>query len=167
MDDFQRRDTGVPILVQGKQIRLGTMRLRVRSPASLIGLRIRHCRELGYRSQPRLRSGVAVAVTMANGCSSDLPPSLGTSMCRGCGPRKINKTNQTARHCVNSIKDHTQEADGRHSNSFLALHRTLVETNAGNKGLPTVRPHLYKKKNQTLPPHPPKHHTRNIQKKCF
>ena len=34
---------GVPIVAQWKQIRLGTMRLRVRSLASLSGLRIRCC----------------------------------------------------------------------------------------------------------------------------
>ena len=38
------------------------MRLQVRSLASLSGLRIRHCRELWYRSQTQLRSRVAVAL---------------------------------------------------------------------------------------------------------
>jgi len=37
---------GVPIVGQWKGIRLGTMRLRVRSLASLSGLRIQRCREL-------------------------------------------------------------------------------------------------------------------------
>ena len=37
---------GVPVMVQRKQIRLGTMRLQVQSLASLSGLRIRHCCEL-------------------------------------------------------------------------------------------------------------------------
>ena len=37
---------GVPIVVQWKQIRLGTVRLRVLSLASLSGLRIRRCCEL-------------------------------------------------------------------------------------------------------------------------
>ena len=51
----------------GERIRLGTMRLRVPSLASLSrlrisGLRIWRCRELWYRLQMRLRSGVAVAV---------------------------------------------------------------------------------------------------------
>ena len=35
-----------------------------------------------------LGSGVAVAVTEAGGCSSNSTPSLGTSMCYGCGPKK-------------------------------------------------------------------------------
>ena len=49
-------------MAQQKRIRLGTMRLQVRSLASLSGLRIRHCHKLWYRSQTWLRSGVAVTV---------------------------------------------------------------------------------------------------------
>ena len=36
-------------MVQRKQIQLGTMRLRVQSLVSLIGLRIWRCHELGHR----------------------------------------------------------------------------------------------------------------------
>ena len=53
---------GVPIVAQQKQIRLGTMRLRVQPLASLSVLRIRCCHELWYRSQTRLGSCVAVAL---------------------------------------------------------------------------------------------------------
>ena len=49
-------------MVQRKRIQLGTMRLRVRSLASLRGLRIRHCHELCCRSQMWLGSRFAVAV---------------------------------------------------------------------------------------------------------
>ena len=35
-----------------------------------------------------LRSGIAVAVVQAGSYSSDLTPSLGTSLCLGCGPKK-------------------------------------------------------------------------------
>ena len=49
-------------MAQWKQIQLGTMRIWVRSLASLSGLRIRHCHELWCMSQMRLRFGVAVAV---------------------------------------------------------------------------------------------------------
>ena len=45
-----------------------------------------HCHELWYRSQTRLRPGVAVA--LASGYSSDLTLSLGTSMCRIPSPKK-------------------------------------------------------------------------------
>ena len=54
--------SGVPVVAQQKQIRLGTMRLQVQSLASPNGLRIWHCRELWCRSKMRLGSGVAVAV---------------------------------------------------------------------------------------------------------
>ena len=36
----------------------------------------------------QLGSRVAVAVVQASGYSSDSTPSLGTSMCPGCGPKK-------------------------------------------------------------------------------
>ena len=50
---------GVLPVAQQKRIRLGSMRLRVRSLASLSWLRIQHCHELWCRLQMRLRSGVA------------------------------------------------------------------------------------------------------------
>ena len=73
-----------------------SIRLQVRSLASLCGVRIRQrCRELWCRSQRRLGSRVAVAVAVpgveADSCSSDLTPSLGTSICCGCGPKKKTK----------------------------------------------------------------------------
>ena len=62
------------------------MRTQVRSQALLSGLKIRCCRELWCRSQ--LGSRVAAALVQDNGCSSDWTPSLGTSTCHGCGPKK-------------------------------------------------------------------------------
>ena len=53
---------GVAIVAQWKQIQLGTIRLWVRSLASLSGLRIQRCHELWYRLQTGLLSGVAMAV---------------------------------------------------------------------------------------------------------
>ena len=53
---------GVPIVVQQKQILLGTMRLWVQSLASRSRSRIRHCHELWHRSQTWLGSGFAVAM---------------------------------------------------------------------------------------------------------
>ena len=66
------------------------MRFWIRSLASLSGLRIWHRRELWCRLQTRLGSGVAVAVAVAvaGSCSSNLTPSLGTSICHGCSPKK-------------------------------------------------------------------------------
>ena len=57
--------------------------------ALLSGLKIWCCRELWSRSQMRLGTRVAVAVAKAIGYSCSLTPSLGTSIGRGCGPKKI------------------------------------------------------------------------------
>ena len=48
-----------------------------------------HCCELWCRSQMQLGSciAVAVAVVQASGYSSDLTPSLGTSICCRCSPK--------------------------------------------------------------------------------
>ena len=53
---------GVPVVAQRKQIRRGTVRLQVRSLASLNRLRIQHCHELWCRSQMQLGSRMAVAL---------------------------------------------------------------------------------------------------------
>ena len=71
-------------MVQWKRIRLGTMRLWVRSLASLSGLRILHCHELWHRSH-------MARIWHCYGCSSDSNPGLGTSICLGCGPKKQKK----------------------------------------------------------------------------
>ena len=77
----------VPIMAQQKQIRLGTIRLQVRSLALLSGLRIQHCREL-CRSHTQLRPGVAMSAVQASSCSSNLTPSLGNSICHRCHSKK-------------------------------------------------------------------------------
>ena len=53
---------GVPVVIQRRQIQLGTMMLRVRTLASLSGLRIWCCHKLWCRLQMWLGSGIAVAV---------------------------------------------------------------------------------------------------------
>ena len=75
-------------MAQWKRIQLGTMKLWVRSLVLLSGLRIQHCRELWCRSQTLLGSCVAVAVAEASSYSSNQTPSLGTSICQGCSPKK-------------------------------------------------------------------------------
>ena len=92
---IQKFSLGIPAVAQWKQIGPVTTRLRVRSLASLSGLRIRHCCELWFRLQTWLRSQVAVAV--AGSCSSDSTPSLGTSMCCGCGSKKEKKRKEKKR----------------------------------------------------------------------
>ena len=82
---------GIPLMVQRRQIQLGTTGLWVPSLASLSGLGAWCCCELWCGSQTWLRSGVAVAVAVAGSCSSDSTPSLGTSMCLRGGPKKKKK----------------------------------------------------------------------------
>ena len=65
--------------------------MQVQSLALLSGLRSQHCSELWCRSQTWLRSHVAVAVGWAGSWSSNSTPSLGTSICSGCGPKKQKK----------------------------------------------------------------------------
>ena len=67
------------------------MRLWVQPLALLVGLRIQHCSELWCRLQTQLGSSVAVAVAQAGSNSSNWTPSLGTSMHRGCSPRRDKK----------------------------------------------------------------------------
>ena len=47
--------------------------------------------ELWCRLQMQLGSRVAVALVSAGGYSSNSTPSLGTSMWRGCGPKKTKR----------------------------------------------------------------------------
>ena len=87
---------GVLIVVQQKQIQLVSIRMRVRSLASINGLRIHRCHELWCRSKTWLRSCVAVAVAYASSSSSDSTPSLGTSYAMGVAlkSKKKKKKNQ-------------------------------------------------------------------------
>ena len=74
--------------VTAETIRLVSIRMQVWSLASLSGSGIWRCPELWCRSQTWLGSCVAVVVVQASSCSSNLTPSLGTSICWGCGPEK-------------------------------------------------------------------------------
>ena len=86
-----REKNEVPVMAQQKRISLGTMRMQVRSLALISGSEIWCCHELWCRSQMSLGSAVVVAVVKAGSCSSDLTPSLGTSICHGYSPKKQNK----------------------------------------------------------------------------
>ena len=65
--------------------------MRVRFLALISGFRIWRCCELWCSLQTLLGSSVAVAAVQASGYSSDLTPSLETSKCCGCSPRKRQK----------------------------------------------------------------------------
>ena len=64
------------------------MRMWVRSLALITGLRIQCCHELWCNLRMWLRSCLAVAVAVAGSYSSDWIPSLRTSICHGCGPKR-------------------------------------------------------------------------------
>ena len=83
---------GVLVVAQRSWTQLASLRRQMWSPASLSGLRIRHCYELWCRLQMRLGSCVAVAmaVAKAGSCSSNWTPSLGTSICHRCSHKKWN-----------------------------------------------------------------------------
>ena len=86
--------------------RLISMRMQVRPMASLSGLGIRCCHQLWYRSQMQLGSGVAVAVVQAGSCISNSTPSLRTSTCYRCGPKKRKKQNKKrCRHKLSAALD--------------------------------------------------------------
>ena len=70
----------------------------VDSIPSLCGLRIWLCCVQWCTLETRLGSLVAVAVAWAGSCSSDLTPSLGTSICCQCGPKK--KKKKKAKKCL-------------------------------------------------------------------
>ena len=67
------------------------MRIRVWSLASIRRLRIQHCCELWCRSQTQLESCIAVALVVGWQLQLWFDPSLGTSICSKCVPRKTKK----------------------------------------------------------------------------
>ena len=77
---------GVPVVVQWKGIRLETMRFQIQSLASFSGLgsSVAMSRGVGRRC------GLDLALLWL-GCSSNWTPSLGTSICHGCGLKKRKK----------------------------------------------------------------------------
>ena len=77
----------LPLWLSELRIQLVSMRMWVRSPASLSGW----WRKLRHRSQMRLGSGVAMVVAEAGSCSSDTNPSLGTYIWHRRRPKKKRK----------------------------------------------------------------------------
>ena len=73
---------GVPIVAQGKQIRLASMRMQVRSLALLSGLRIWHCCELWCS-----RRHGSDPVLLWLWCK----PKAAALICHSCGPKKQQK----------------------------------------------------------------------------
>ena len=85
--------------LSGLRTQLLSMRMQIRSLASLSGLRIQHS------------DGVAVAVAQAGSCSSDSTPSLGTSISQRCYPKnkEINNNNNRLVLCTsNPVSQYSQ-----------------------------------------------------------
>lgn len=70
---------------------------RQKTIAQTSGLKMQHCQELWCRSQMRLGSHIAVAMAVASSYSSDLIPSLGTSIGHRCSPKKTKKKKKKKR----------------------------------------------------------------------
>ena len=77
-----------PLWLRGLRTQLVSMKTWVQSLAFLSGLMILCFQELWCGSQMWLRSGVAVAMTVACCCSSDSTPSPGTCICCRWDPKK-------------------------------------------------------------------------------
>ena len=91
----------------------------------LSGLRICIAGSCGVGWQMQLKSCVAAAtaVAKASGYSSDLTPSLGTSICQGCGPKKQKKKKK--KRIKEGTSNQTDQADvGR--KSFLNYKFSVV-----------------------------------------
>ena len=75
----------------GQEPDIKSVGMQVRSLALLGGFRIWCCHEWWCRSQTWIGSGVDVAVAVGWQLTSDLTPSLGTSICLGSCPKKTGK----------------------------------------------------------------------------
>ena len=53
----------------------------------------------------QLESHIAVAVAVASGYKSDWTPSLGTSICFGCGPKKQRNKQTNKTNLVNNLQE--------------------------------------------------------------
>ena len=62
----------------------------------------------------QLGSGLAVACGVGLSCSSDLTPSLGISICHGCGPKKEKKKSGQ----LGGYLQNTAEKDSKASSKF-------------------------------------------------
>ena len=85
---LSKRHGGVPIVAQWVKDLTLSLRIQIQSLASPSGIRIGLCHKLQHRSQMQLRSSAAVVVAQVCSCSTDLTPSLGTSICHRYGHKK-------------------------------------------------------------------------------
>ena len=109
----------VPIVVQWKQIQQLSMRMWVRSLASFSGLRIRQYPKLWCNSD-MARIPCCCGCGVASSYSSDSTPSLGTSICHRCGPKKKNYLRILLQHCMWQ-KDWKQSKHHKYGNGYVSF----------------------------------------------
>ena len=88
LESLSQKMLEFPLYISWSITRLVSMRMGVQSLTLISRLRICHCCKEQCRSQTWLGSWLAVAVVKASSCSSDLTPSLGTSICHKFSPKK-------------------------------------------------------------------------------
>ena len=124
----RKLNLGSSFVAQQKRIHLVSTH-EVQTLASLSGLGMQRCCELWCRSQTQLGSCVAVALVQASSCSSDLTPGLGTSICRGCSPKKKKKKKKNPLILPNPGRDSSpspfQTTEGRTLSPLMAPTSTL------------------------------------------
>ena len=92
MDLVKRsEDAGVPFAAQQLTNRTRTPEDPDLIPDLTPWVGVQRCGELWCRLQMQLRSPVALVMAVPGRCSSDLTPSLGTSICLQCDPKKQKK----------------------------------------------------------------------------
>lgn len=143
---------GVPASAQWLRTRSALMRMWVRPLPPVSGGRIRHRHGRWRRPQTQLRSCTAAAVAQAGGCSSHLPPRLGTSMCPGAAPKSQKQTDEEGAYVT--IKGSLQKGDPTNDckristqHRRISTHRRLAKSPKGERDghTPTVglfTPHL-------------------------
>ena len=117
-------------MAQWQRTWLASMRMQVQSLALFRGLRIHCCHELWCRLQTCLGSYLAVAVAEASNYSSDLTPSLGTSVCGAALKRQGEKKKKKKKK---SITVWLYQVDlGSLLNSSKPQFLILIPTSAGS-----------------------------------
>ena len=111
------------------------MRKLVWSLTSLIGVRIQHCRELWCRWPAWLRYLVAVAAVYVGSCSSDLTPSLGTSIYHGVALKKAKKqTNKQTKLNSCLLNSYLKILPENHTSIHTIAEDALITSHASKNG---------------------------------
>ena len=117
---------GSPLWLSRLRIWLVSIRMQVQSLDLLSWLRIQCSCELWHSLQTHLGSGIAVAVALASSWSSNLTPSLETSIWHKCGPKKAKRKKkkralgEIQKGCCTSVYQISTE-----NTSFVDFHKEI------------------------------------------